>query len=124
MTHPPTERALGGRARDAFAPALPAADERSEPTARYVRAIRDHWLLVLLVVGLSVAAAAAYALTAEKRYEAEAELLVTPLEDPSEALEGVRILRDPDTGVLIIGRSLRTPPITRRVARILRVDAS
>lgn len=47
--------------------------------ARYLESVRRHWLLVVSVVALAVLAAVLYVGTAQKRYAAHAQIVVTPL---------------------------------------------
>jgi receptor protein-tyrosine kinase len=68
----------------------PAADwlqpaEEQEGLKRYVDTIRERWLLVLTTVLVTLGIAIAYLATATKQYDAEADLLITPVssDDPT-----------------------------------------
>ena len=56
-------------------------EEERRGAGRYLDAIREHWLLIAALVVVAVTAAAAYSYTAAKRYEAEAQIVITPTTD-------------------------------------------
>jgi capsular exopolysaccharide synthesis family protein len=60
----------------------------------YLRAIRFHGLVVLLVTLAALAGAIAWLTQREDRYEATAEVLVTPLPDSDNAFVGLQMLRE------------------------------
>ena len=55
------------------------ASEERRGAVRYLHAIRQHWRLVALLVVGSVAAAWIFVATAEKRYEASVDIVITPV---------------------------------------------
>jgi succinoglycan biosynthesis transport protein ExoP len=67
---------------------------------RYVETIRERLLLVLLAVVVTTGCAVLYVLTAEKTYEAEADLLITPVaSDTLPSLPLIRQSADPTRDV-------------------------
>src|SRR3954463_9746891 len=56
---------------------------------RYVNTIRERIKLILVIMLLPTGASVAYVLTADKRYEASADLLVTPVSQTDPALAGL-----------------------------------
>jgi Mrp family chromosome partitioning ATPase/capsular polysaccharide biosynthesis protein len=79
---------------------------------RYLQALRDHWLLIVVLVAAGVSAAAAYSASAAKRYEAEASLLVTPIRAPENAYLSITAFResseDPTRTVVTLSRIIHT----------------
>src|SRR3954452_22788873 len=59
---------------------------------RYVNTIRERIKLILLIMLLTTGASVAYVLTADKRYEASAALLVTPVSQTDPALAGLPLI--------------------------------
>src|SRR5918996_5546409 len=59
--------------------------------AQYASALRAQWIYVVITVALALAAATAYVLLAEKRYEARAEVFVAPA--PPDELSAVPAMR-------------------------------
>jgi tyrosine-protein kinase len=101
-------------------------DER-QGAARYLHALREHWLLILGIVVVAVAAAVAYSLLAEKRYEAEADILVTPVSADDDTFLGIGLLResaDQTRTVLTAARLIRTPQVADGVRERLGLDAT
>ncbi|MDP9385613.1 MAG: CpsD/CapB family tyrosine-protein kinase [Actinomycetota bacterium] len=70
----------------------PAPTDR--PGAVLARAVRDHWLVVLLLVTLTVGAAYAALSRQQQRHRASAEILVTPFAERDEAVTGLGLIRD------------------------------
>ena len=60
---------------------------------RYLRVLREHWLLVVAAVLVSMLAAFAYAASADKTYEAEAVLEITPVPDDGR-FDGIAVVRE------------------------------
>lgn len=84
----------------------------------YARAVRHHWLAVLLLVVVALAAALVYTQLGGKSYDAEAVLLVTPLPSSDDALATTRVFREAgsaSTSVYALGRILRTPGVVDQV---------
>jgi capsular exopolysaccharide synthesis family protein len=94
-------------------------DERSGAT-RYVAALREHWLLITSLVVLCVGAAAIYSTTASKRYESEADVLVSPISGNDTTFLGFSILHetsDTSRAVITAARLVKTPRVAAAVAR-------
>jgi capsular exopolysaccharide synthesis family protein len=68
--------------------------QQQEGLARYVQVVRERIWLVVLAVVLTTTAAVIYVQTAEEVYEAEADILVTPVPDESEQLTSLGLLRE------------------------------
>jgi succinoglycan biosynthesis transport protein ExoP len=94
--------------------------------ARYLVAIREHWPLVVLIVVAAVSAAFVYSRTAEKRYEAEADILVTPIAGNDEVFIGIPLIRESgqSRAVLTVARLIRTPGIAEGVRERIATDKS
>lgn len=91
-------------------PDFSGSDERG--AIRYFQALREHWLLIVLAVAIGVVVASVYSLTATKRYEAEASLLVTPVPAPQSAFLSISAFResseDPTRTVVTLSRIIHT----------------
>jgi capsular exopolysaccharide synthesis family protein len=87
--------------------------------ARYLAAIRANWPLIALIIAVCMATAVLYSATAPKRYEAKADLFVSPI-DPSDAtFLGIGVVRespsDPNRGVITAARFVKTPEVAKAV---------
>jgi len=99
----------------------PAVEETS--LQRYVRTLRERKWLILAAVVVTTLAAIAYVATADKVYEAEADLLVTPVpaDDPVLTTLGlIRTSSDPTRDVATASRLVTTTDVARRVKTELR----
>jgi polysaccharide biosynthesis transport protein len=94
-----------------------AAEPRD--TARYLAAVREHWVLVLVVLGIAIVAAAGLAVSRQDVYVAQADVLVSPVDTADQALTGLGLLRDPSGSVFTAGRLLESPQVQDRVLRRL-----
>jgi capsular exopolysaccharide synthesis family protein len=65
-----------------------------EGLARYVETIRERWRLILLAVIATTAVAVLYVTFATKAYQAEADLLITPVSSTDITLTSLGLLRD------------------------------
>ena len=95
--------------------------------ARYVSTIRERFWLIVLCVVVTTGIAALYVLTAEKVYEAHADLLVTPVSGNDDTLIGLGLLQestDPTRDVSTAARYVETLEVARRVKDKLRIDES
>ena len=103
VTSPPNERAGG---------------------TRYLRALLEHWLLILVLMAVAVLAAWAYARTAEQRYEASADVLVTPIPNWDATYLGIDVLRESNSGEAVVtaARLITRPSVAEAVKRRLQVD--
>ena len=94
---------------------------------RYVETLRERWWMVLLAVIIATAAATAYVLTAEKRYEAEADLLITPVSGSDTLLGQLGLIRestDPTRDVETASRLTTTIDVAERVREELELSGS
>jgi capsular exopolysaccharide synthesis family protein len=60
---------------------------------RYVQAIRAHWKLIALLVGLATAASIAFLALTPKQFEATADIILSPVPSNDETLQGLSIFR-------------------------------
>jgi tyrosine-protein kinase len=73
-----------------------------EGAGPYLRALRTNWLLIVEIVAVAAVVAGLYATFAGKRYQAEADLVVTPISADDPAYVGVNVLRDSAQGSPVI----------------------
>lgn len=81
---------------------------------RYLRVLREHWLLVVAAVVVSMLAAFAYSVSADKTYEAEAILEINPVESSNGALDSLPVVRqssDPTRDVETLARQIGTQEV-------------
>jgi capsular exopolysaccharide synthesis family protein len=87
---------------------------------RYVNTIRERLKLIIAVTVLTTLAAVAYVVLAPKVYEAEAELLVTPVPADDPALSGLPIIRgssDPTRDVETAARLVENRQVSDQVRK-------
>ena len=91
--------------------------EEREGGARYLQALREHWLVILTVIVATVSTAALYSLTAAKRYQASADILVSPIAPADETFVGIGVLREStqSRSVLTAARLIETPAVAEAV---------
>jgi len=81
----------------------------------FVDALRNHWVAIAGLVAIAAVAALAYSLTSTKKFDAEAIMLVAPVEDADDAFIGIDVFRDSSggtgTSVYTLGRQLLSPQI-------------
>jgi capsular exopolysaccharide synthesis family protein len=102
-------------------------DRSESELVRFLRAIRDHWVMIAVIVVAAVAAAAAYAETTAKRYKATADILVTPVSPSDTTFVGIDVLRessDQSRAVLTVARLVESPQNAAVARRRLRVKTS
>jgi capsular exopolysaccharide synthesis family protein len=97
-------------------------EERSG--VRYWRALREHWLLIAALVVAAVAAAAVYSLTAQKRYRASTDVLVTPIAANDTTFVGIPVLRETtqSRSVVTAARLIKTHSVAQGVKDRLHLD--
>jgi tyrosine-protein kinase len=108
-------------------PAEPSPDRSADwlhpssepiPLERYVRVLRERvWVIVACVI-VCVGAAVIYVSTAAQVYEAEADILVTPVTTDTEALVGLPLVResnDPTRDVETVSRLVTSGAVADRV---------
>lgn len=95
---------------------------------RYLEAVREHWLMVAVLVVVAVGAAAAYSFTAPKRYRATADILVSPITANDPTFVGLPgLLREtnvPNGAVITAARFVRAPAVADAVRRRLGLSMS
>ena len=107
-------------------PTLSFGNQR-EGASRYLTALREHWLLILTLVAVAVGSAAAYSLTAPKRYKAEATILVNPVGEADTTFVGMPVIKESNgltSGVLTAARLIQTPEVAEGVRKRYRFDMS
>lgn len=86
---------------------------------RYAQALRARWWLVALFVAASLIGAVAYLATAHRTYQAQADLLVTPVSGSDTNLEGLPLIRDsgdPTADVLTVSKLVQSQGVAQAVA--------
>jgi capsular exopolysaccharide synthesis family protein len=99
---------------------------QQEGLQRYVQTLRERKWLIALTVLLTTLAAVAYVVTAEPVYEAEADLLITPVARDDTTLTGLGLIRDssdPTRDVETAARLVTTTDVARRVRRELELTS-
>jgi capsular polysaccharide biosynthesis protein len=86
---------------------------------RYIRSLREHWPFIALTVIVALVAAFAYASLADKRYEASADILVSPVSNDDAAFTGLPVIRESveSRSVVTVARLLRSPQVADDVSR-------
>jgi capsular exopolysaccharide synthesis family protein len=109
-----------------IAPVDDGAPEKSSLRG-YLDVIKERWLFILLAVVLCTFAAAAYVFTADKVYEAHADMLVMPVPADQTPVLGLGLIRqasDPTRDVTTAARLIANLEVARRAARELRTSTS
>ncbi|HEY0631626.1 MAG TPA: Wzz/FepE/Etk N-terminal domain-containing protein, partial [Thermoleophilaceae bacterium] len=86
--------------------------------ARYVSTIRERKWLIALTVLVTTLAAVAYVLTASKVYNAEADLLITPIGNTDPTLSGLGLISsssDPTRDVETASKLVTSTTVAKRV---------
>ncbi len=89
--------------------------------------VRERIWLVVAVTLLTLGAASLYLITADKVYEAQSELLVTPVADDDPALTGLALIRssgDPTRDVETVARLVTSRAVAADVREELSLDES
>jgi Mrp family chromosome partitioning ATPase len=99
---------------------LPADARTSGSLSSYWRAIRRHWLLATLVALTAVASTVAWLSVREPKYEAAAQVLVTPLSPDDPTYFGLQLIRDsgddPTRVLRTASTIVRSPRAAQRTA--------
>lgn len=101
--------------------------EEQEGLQRYVETIRERLVLIITAVAITTGIAILYVATATKTYEAEADLLITPVSGDDPTLTSLGLLResaDPTRDVETAARLVTTIDVARRVKRAIDTDMS
>jgi capsular exopolysaccharide synthesis family protein len=99
--------------------------EGRQGAVHYLHALRDHWLLVGGLIAASVGIAVAYVATAEKRFEAQSEILVAPISNSDSTFIGFQLLREGDAqtrAALTAARFVKTPRVVDAAAARLAME--
>src|SRR5918996_413984 len=104
-----------------------AADWLQPPLAqsgarRYLQTLRERAWLVVLTLIVTTAAAVVYVATADKEYQAEADVLISPVPSEDTLLAGLALLRDsadPVRDVETAARLITARDVEERVERKL-----
>ena len=107
-----------------------AADWLQPPLAqsgarRYLQTLRERAWLVVLTLIVTTAAAVVYVATADKEYQAEADVLISPVPSEDTLLAGLALLRDsadPVRDVETAARLITARDVEERVERKLDVE--
>ena len=94
---------------------------------RYIETVRERIWLVLGIAALTLAVAVVYLEFADKTYEAQSELLVTPISEDDAALTGLALIRassDPTRDVETVARLVTSRDVAVRVKRELGLKES
>ena len=95
--------------------------------ARFVQTVRERALLIAVVTLGLVGLAVVYVVTADRVYEAQADLLVTPVPADSGTLSSLGLLTesaDPTLDVQTAAQLVQTTAVAERVQKALDTDAS
>ncbi len=98
-----------------------------EGLQRYVETIRERFWLILITVAITTGIAILYVLTATKTYEAQADLLITPVTGDDPVLTSLGLIRqsaDPTRDVETASRLITNINVADRVQRALNSDRS
>jgi tyrosine-protein kinase len=93
----------------------------------YVDLLRSRLSQVVVIVVTAVGAAALFVALADKAYEAEAQLLVTPIPNGNQELFGLGLVSesgDPTRDVETMAKLITTTPVANRVRSELGIEAS
>jgi uncharacterized protein involved in exopolysaccharide biosynthesis len=103
----------------------PSVEE--SPLQRYVQTLRERKWLIIASVIVCTALAAAYVVTATKKYQAETDILVTPVQSADTALNGLGLIQassDPTRDVETASRLITNTDVARRVKQDLKDSRS
>jgi Mrp family chromosome partitioning ATPase/capsular polysaccharide biosynthesis protein len=118
----PTDPIRGSSSTPA-APVWNAERRRNEGAGPYLRAVRANWMLIVQIVIVAMVVAGAYTTFAGKQYQAEADMIVTPIASDDPAYVGVDVLRDSAEGSSVVTAAtlVTTPSVVAAVAGRLHV---
>jgi capsular exopolysaccharide synthesis family protein len=94
----------------------PSAEQQG--LARYVSTLRERKWLILITVFICTLASVAYVLTASKVYQAEADLLITPIDNNDPTLSGLGLISsssDPTRDVETASKLVTSTTVAKRV---------
>lgn len=92
-------------------------------TARYLQALAQHWPFIAGSVALALVAALLYLSAADERYDAHADILVTPVAINDTTFVGLPVIRESGEGrgVLTAARLVETPRVADSARKQLRL---
>ncbi len=96
--------------------------EEQEGLQRYVETIRERFWMIVITVAVTTGIAILYIATATKMYDAEADLLVTPISSDSAGLTSLGLIResaDPTRDVETASRLVTNLDVAARVQKAL-----
>jgi tyrosine-protein kinase len=101
----------------------------SEPgsTVRILRAIRERWYIVVGAVVIALVAAAAFVAVTPKKYEASADVVLSPLPTGDETFQGFNLFRQPvdaSSAVVTAARAFNSPVIQVAARKAMGADAT
>ena len=109
------------------APEWFAAAPESEGLPYYLAILRSNMWFIIVTVAVCVGAALLYLAQAQKVYQADADLLVTPVPRGNTSLIGLGLpleSSDPTRDVQTVSRLIETPAVARRVIKELRLSTT
>ncbi len=96
--------------------------------ANYLRVLRERWLIVALTVVACVAAGVLSERSMAKKYSAQSDLLISPVDNSDPTFVGINVFRnissDPTSNVLTLARYLNTPATAELVRSNLHLRQS
>ncbi len=95
--------------------------------SRYIAIARDHWRLMLVLIGFVVGAAILAVTLSSKSYEAEALLSVSPVSSNDTRFDGISVIREtsvPGRDVETLARIVKTIPVAQAAANTEGVSGS
>jgi capsular exopolysaccharide synthesis family protein len=101
--------------------------EEQEGLQRYVETIRERLLLILTTIAVTTAIAILYVATATKTYEAEADLLITPVNSDNPVLTSLGLLSssaDPTRDVETASKLVKNVNVAERVKKAINSNRS
>jgi Mrp family chromosome partitioning ATPase len=97
----------------------------AEVLKRYLRVLLEHWKLVVACVVIALLAAGAYVETAQKKYKATAQMLISPIPTNNSFLSGLSLLHSsgiPVTDTLNGASLITTTPVAQAVIKQLNLS--
>ena len=101
--------------------------EEQASLARYIETVRERLWLIVAIVVITTGVTALYVATAEKTYEAEADLIITPVDSNNSVLASLGLIQasaDPNRDVETASRLVKNVAVAERVAEELNLDDS
>ncbi len=106
--------------------------QRSQATtsapANYLRVLRERWVIVVLTMLVCVAAGVLSERSTAKKYSAQSDLLISPVDNSDPTFVGINVFRnisaDPTSNVLTLARYLNTPATAQLVRSNLHLRQS